>query len=73
MRKIREAVRERQAMMPFWYTVFYEHTKTGAPVIRPLFMEFPTETATFDIDNELLIGAFVIDRKYFEIHLKKNH
>lgn len=42
--------------MPYWYTLFYEHTKTGAPVIRPLFMEFPTETETFDIDNELLVG-----------------
>lgn len=66
MKKIREAIRERQSMMPFWYTVFYEHSKTGAPVIRPLFMEFPTETATFDIDNELLIGNSILVRPIAE-------
>ena len=59
-RRIRKAIRERQALLPFWYTAFHEHTKTGIPVIRPLFMEFPAETATFDIDHEFLIGTFMV-------------
>lgn len=56
MDKMRAAVRERQSLLPLWYTLFYEHTKTGAPIIRPLFMEFPKERETFEIDDQFLLG-----------------
>lgn len=61
MDNIRSAIRERQSLLPFWYTLFYEHTKTGAPVIRPLFMEFPKETETYEIDYEFLLGKKVLN------------
>lgn len=31
---IREAVRTRYQLLPFWYTVFYEASKTGVPIVR---------------------------------------
>lgn len=64
--RIRTALRLRYAHLPLWYTLFYEHERTGEPVIRPLFYEFPEETDTYDVDNELLIGKSVLARPVSE-------
>ncbi|XP_075213212.1 glucosidase 2 subunit alpha [Lycorma delicatula] len=55
-RLVREAIIKRYSLLPFWYTQFYIHNQTGEPVIRPLWVEFTSERATFNIDNEFLIG-----------------
>ncbi|XP_072425435.1 neutral alpha-glucosidase C-like [Chiloscyllium punctatum] len=53
---IRETIRERYALLPFWYTLFYmAHTK-AEPVIRPLWVNFPEEVNTFAVDDEFMIG-----------------
>lgn len=31
---IRDAVRQRYALLPFWYTLFYHSYRTGQPVMR---------------------------------------
>ncbi|KAL4706126.1 hypothetical protein ACJJTC_012925 [Scirpophaga incertulas] len=53
---LRDAVRRRYALIDFWYTLFYEHSKDGLPVMRPLFMHYPMEEATFTIDDQYLLG-----------------
>ncbi|GLH04970.1 uncharacterized protein GBIM_10615, partial [Gryllus bimaculatus] len=53
---IREALRKRYSLLPLWYTLFREHELTGAPVMQPLWAQFPTETDTFAIDDEYLLG-----------------
>uniref|UniRef100_A0A4W4HH38 Neutral alpha-glucosidase AB n=1 Tax=Electrophorus electricus TaxID=8005 RepID=A0A4W4HH38_ELEEL len=53
---IREAVRQRYALLPYWYQQFYQAHKTGQPVMRPLWVEYPKDTASFAIDDEFLIG-----------------
>ena len=35
MKLIRKAIRTRYSFLPFWYTLFYEGTKTGVPPMRP--------------------------------------
>lgn len=60
MLRIREAIRKRYTFLPYWYTLFYEHEKSGVPVMRPLWVEFPTEINTFGIDNEYMLGKFVM-------------
>ena len=37
----REAIRLRYRLLPYLYSLFYEHTQTGAPIQRPLLYEFP--------------------------------
>ncbi|XKL63534.1 hypothetical protein PGB90_005898 [Kerria lacca] len=66
MHLIRNAIRERQSLMPLYYTLFYEHMQTGAPVIRPLVMEFPKEKETFDIDDQLLLGKSLLIKPVVE-------
>ncbi|XP_067847279.1 neutral alpha-glucosidase C-like isoform X2 [Heptranchias perlo] len=59
-RIIRETIRERYALLPFWYTLFYmAHTK-AEPVIRPLWVEFPEEANTFAVDDEYMIGEALL-------------
>ncbi|XP_017553579.1 neutral alpha-glucosidase AB isoform X1 [Pygocentrus nattereri] len=53
---IREAVRQRYALLPFWYQLFYNAYRTGQPVMRALWVEYPKEPATFVIEDEYLLG-----------------
>ncbi|XP_014273428.1 neutral alpha-glucosidase AB [Halyomorpha halys] len=68
---VREALRLRYSYTPYWYTTFYQHNKTGAPVIRPLWAEFPEELDTFSIENELLIGNALLSRPVTEAGVKE--
>ncbi|KAG0253460.1 hypothetical protein DFQ27_007378 [Actinomortierella ambigua] len=58
--QIREAVRTRYAYLPFWYTLFYETSIDGAPIIRPMFTEFPDDEATFGMDDQYLVGSALL-------------
>ncbi|KTF82557.1 hypothetical protein cypCar_00040207, partial [Cyprinus carpio] len=53
---IREAIRQRYALLPYWYQLFYNAHRTGQPVMRPLWVEYPDDFATFSIEDEYLIG-----------------
>ncbi|XP_063002384.1 neutral alpha-glucosidase AB isoform X1 [Elgaria multicarinata webbii] len=53
---IRDAIRERYALLPFWYTLFYNSYRTGQPVMRPLWVEYPQDVTTYAIDDQYLLG-----------------
>uniref|UniRef100_A0A8K9WS48 Glucosidase II alpha subunit b n=1 Tax=Oncorhynchus mykiss TaxID=8022 RepID=A0A8K9WS48_ONCMY len=53
---IREAVRQRYALLPYWYQLFYHAHHSGQPVMRPLWVEYPQDTATFSMDDQFLLG-----------------
>uniref|UniRef100_A0A8D2LTN4 Glucosidase II alpha subunit n=1 Tax=Varanus komodoensis TaxID=61221 RepID=A0A8D2LTN4_VARKO len=53
---IRDAIRERYALLPFWYTLFYHSYRTGQPVMRPLWVEYPQDVTTYSIDDQYLLG-----------------
>ena len=52
----RASVELRYRLLPYLYTVFHEHTYTGAPVMRPLWFEYPNDQRTYTIDDEYLVG-----------------
>ncbi|XP_068182024.1 neutral alpha-glucosidase AB isoform X1 [Antennarius striatus] len=56
MALIRDAVRQRYTLLPYWYQQFYHAYKTGQPVMRPLWVEYPQDPVTFGLDDEFLIG-----------------
>lgn len=64
--RLKTALRLRYAHLPLWYTAFYEHERTGEPVIRPLFYEYPEDTNTYDIDSQLLVSNVVLARPIAE-------
>uniref|UniRef100_A0A672J3H4 Neutral alpha-glucosidase AB n=1 Tax=Salarias fasciatus TaxID=181472 RepID=A0A672J3H4_SALFA len=53
---IREAIRQRYTLLPYWYQQFYNAHQTGEPIMRPLWVEYPQDPATFALDDEYLIG-----------------
>ncbi|KAM1818369.1 hypothetical protein PS2_000153 [Malus domestica] len=54
--RIREAIRTRYMLLPYFYTLFRGANTTGVPVVCPLWMEFPSEETTFSNDEAVMIG-----------------
>ncbi|ODQ61067.1 glycoside hydrolase family 31 protein [Wickerhamomyces anomalus NRRL Y-366-8] len=57
---MRDAVKIRYSILPLIYTKFYESSKTGAPVINPLFYETPSNPKTFEIEDEFFLGGLLV-------------
>lgn len=63
----RRFIEERYRLMPYLYTVAEETSRTGLPMVRPLFLEFPNAVPDhhpMDIDGdaagEFLLGADIL-------------
>ena len=56
----RETVELRYKFLPYLYTLFREHELTGAPVMRPLWYEFPVDRQTYLINDEYMVGSDVL-------------
>lgn len=61
----RRYINERYKLMPYLYTIAEEMSRTGVPMMRPLFLEFPFATADahpLDLDsgNEFLLGSALL-------------
>ncbi len=52
----RAAVERRYALLPYLYTVFEEASRTGLPVMRPLWLEHPRDAAVAAEDRAFLVG-----------------
>lgn len=54
------ALRERYALLPYWYTLFYEAYKQGTPMMRPMFMEFPDDEQLFATEDQFMLGGGIM-------------
>lgn len=57
----RRYIEERYRLLPYLYTTAEEMSRTGLPIVRPLFLEFPTATVDghpldLDAGNQFLFG-----------------
>ncbi|XP_036300975.1 neutral alpha-glucosidase C isoform X2 [Pipistrellus kuhlii] len=59
-RLIREAIRERYTLLPYWYCLFYCAHVTAEPIMRPLWVEFPDEIETFGVEDEYMLGSALL-------------
>ncbi len=53
---IRKALNLRYRLLPYTYSLGHEAYSTGVPIIRPLVMEFPADTAVANMTDEWLLG-----------------
>jgi alpha-glucosidase len=44
-------------LLPYLRNLFWEHMRTGAPLIRPLFWHYPKDPIAFDIDDQFMFGG----------------
>jgi alpha-glucosidase len=59
-RTCRQAIERRYRLLPYIYTLFEAASRTGLPVVRPLFFADPADTTLRRIDDAFLLGADVL-------------
>lgn len=53
---IRQHLQLRSQLIPYLYTLAWESSQTGAPFVRPLFWNNPSEPSLWDEDDAFLLG-----------------
>jgi len=53
----REAIELRYRMMPYLYTAAEENARTGLPIMRPVFLQYPKAEAFYGNDRDFLFGG----------------
>ena len=54
--RVRKAIERRYRLLPYLYTLFEEASRNGMPIMRPLWLEYPNDPATYGVDNAYLLG-----------------
>ncbi|MCF6170140.1 MAG: glycoside hydrolase family 31 protein [Bacteroidales bacterium] len=54
---VRNFMKLRYRLLPYIYTTAMQAHLRGYPIVRPLFFEFPEDTATYNISSEYLFGG----------------
>ncbi|VDD81861.1 unnamed protein product [Mesocestoides corti] len=57
---VRDALRLRYSLLPYWYTLFARSEHDNRPPMAPLFFEFPNDANTFAIDNQFMVGEALL-------------
>jgi alpha-glucosidase len=57
---IRNTTRQRYRLLPYLYSLFYQASTTGAPVIGPLPYYFPSDTNTYSESESFLLGPALL-------------
>jgi len=53
----REAIELRYRLMPYLYTAAEENARTGLPIMRPVFLQYPKAEAFYGNDRDFLFGG----------------
>ncbi len=56
----RASIELRYRFLPYLYSLFYQHERTGQPVMRPLWYEFPDDRSTYLVSDEYMVGGDVL-------------
>lgn len=56
----RSTVELRYQFLPYLYTLFREHERSGAPVMRPLWYEFPNDKLTYLVADQYMVGSDIL-------------
>ena len=59
-RAARRTLSTRYSLLPYLYTAFREAHATGAPVMRPLWFNYPGDTATHKVDRQFMVGGALL-------------
>jgi alpha-glucosidase len=57
---IRRQIEMRYELLPYLYSLAYESHTRGYPIMRPLFFEFQSDEGTYTIEDEFMIGPYLL-------------
>ncbi|XP_069116390.1 neutral alpha-glucosidase AB-like isoform X2 [Argopecten irradians] len=60
MKVSRDAIRTRYTFLPYWYTLYYFGERDGGPLMMPLWVEYPEDKSTFQMDDQYLLGSYLL-------------
>jgi alpha-glucosidase len=53
---LRCSLKQRYRLLPHWYSLAWQTSQTGQPLVRPLFWSDPQDQHLWEIDNAFLVG-----------------
>jgi alpha-glucosidase len=53
----RKYLKLRVRLLPYLYTVFEESCRTGAPVMRPMFFDYPQDPEAYNLGDQFMLGG----------------
>ncbi len=53
-------LKQRYRWLPYLYSLMWEASRTGAPVLRPLVFEFQQDAGTWDTADEAMLGPWLL-------------
>ncbi|XP_053682461.1 neutral alpha-glucosidase AB [Sabethes cyaneus] len=53
---IRDAIRKRYRLLPLWYTMFYEHERSGLPIMQPMLAHYPSDVKCYTLDSQYMLS-----------------
>lgn len=56
----RKSVELRYELVPYFYDLYYEGSKTGLPLLRPLVMNYDNDSNTYELNDEFMLGDQMI-------------
>ncbi len=56
----REYINLRYQLLPYFYTLFWQAATTGAPILRPLLYHFPSDSKTYELYDQVMLGASIM-------------
>jgi alpha-glucosidase len=68
---VRAAVALRLKLMPYLYTQLWRATREHVPVLRPTFFDFGDDPATWQDNDEMMVGPDLLVAPVFEPHARK--
>jgi len=57
---IRDSLRTRYRLLPYWYTLFWHASQSLAPIMRPMWMEFPTDEHSAKLEDQFMVGSALL-------------
>jgi alpha-glucosidase len=63
---LREMIKLRYKLLPFWYTLAWQTSQTGLPIVRPLWWNAPQDAALWQQDDAFLLGDTLLIAPIFE-------
>lgn len=69
----REYLQLRYRLLPYIYTLFWEASQRGAPVLRPLLYHFPNDPATYHLHDQVMLGPFLMAAPVYRAGREHRH